>query len=91
MRGVRGVLISITGGKDLTVYEVDHAASRIREDAGANIIVGATFDERLEGIIRVSVVATGVNVTSADHVHSALASRRSAPPQGWCRQSLWMM
>ena len=61
MRGARGLLISITGGKDLTLYEVDEAATRIREevDADANIIVGATFDESLDGIIRVSVVATG--------------------------------
>jgi cell division protein FtsZ len=68
MRGARGVLISITGGKDLTLYEVDEAATRIREevDPDANIIVGATFDESLDGIIRVSVVATGVDVITAD-------------------------
>jgi cell division protein FtsZ len=83
MRGARGVLISITGGRDLTLYEVDEAASRIREevDADANIIVGATFDNSLEGIIRVSVVATGVNNTSADDVRPANPSRPSAPPQ----------
>ncbi len=63
MKGARGLLISITGGKDLTLYEVDEAATRIREevDKDANIIVGATFDESLEGIIRVSVVATGID------------------------------
>jgi cell division protein FtsZ len=63
MKGARGLLVSITGGKDLTLYEVDEAATRIREevDADANIIVGATFDESLEGIIRVSVVATGID------------------------------
>jgi cell division protein FtsZ len=63
MKGARGLLISITGGKDLTLYEVDEAATRIREevDQDANIIVGATFDETLEGIIRVSVVATGID------------------------------
>jgi cell division protein FtsZ len=62
MRGARGLLISITGGNDLTLYEVDEAASRIREevDPDANIILGATFDETLEGTIRVSVVATGI-------------------------------
>jgi cell division protein FtsZ len=62
MKGARGLLISITGGKDLTLFEVDEAATRIREevDADANIIVGATFDETLDGIIRVSVVATGI-------------------------------
>ena len=65
MKGARGLLISITGGKDLTLYEVDEAATRIREevDPDANIIVGATFDETLEGIIRVSVVATGIDHT----------------------------
>src|SRR3979411_1267543 len=63
MRGARGLLISITGGKDMTLYEVDEAATRIREevDQEANIIVGATFDETLEGLIRVSVVATGID------------------------------
>ena len=62
MRGARGLLISITGGKDLTLFEVDEAATRIREevDPDANIILGATFDESLEGIIRCSVVATGI-------------------------------
>jgi cell division protein FtsZ len=76
MKGARGLLISITGGKDLTLYEVDEAATRIREevDQEANIIVGATFDEGLEGIIRVSVVATGI-----DHVATA------ARPQGEAR------
>ena len=63
MKGAKGLLISITGGRDLTLYEVDEAATRIREevDQDANIIVGATFDESLEGIIRVSVVATGID------------------------------
>jgi cell division protein FtsZ len=62
MKGARGLLISITGGRDLTLFEVDEAATRIREevDQDANIIVGATFDETLDGIIRVSVVATGI-------------------------------
>jgi cell division protein FtsZ len=65
MKGARGLLISITGGKDLTLYEVDEAATRIRGevDQDANIIVGATFDESLDGIIRVSVVATGIDNT----------------------------
>ena len=64
MKGAKGLLISITGGKDLTLYEVDEAATRIREevDSDANIIVGATFDESLDGIVRVSVVATGIDV-----------------------------
>ena len=63
MRGARGLLISITGGPDLTLYEVDEAATRIREevDPEANIILGATFDDQLEGTMRVSVVATGLS------------------------------
>jgi cell division protein FtsZ len=81
MRGARGVLISITGGKDLTLYEVDEAATRIREevDPDANIIVGATFDESLDGIIRVSVVATGVDVATSDP-HAA-ATPGASPAQ----------
>ncbi len=63
MQGARGLLISITGGHDMTLYEVDEAASRIREevDSDANIILGATFDDSLDGEIRVSVVATGID------------------------------
>ena len=63
MKGARGLLISITGGSDLTLYEVDEAASRIRQevDEDANIILGATFDESMTGLIRVSVVATGID------------------------------
>ena len=63
MKGSKGVLISISGGKDLTLFEVDEAATRIREevDPDANIIVGATFDDSLEGVVRVSVVATGID------------------------------
>jgi len=62
MRGARGVLINITGGMDLTLYEVDEAANKIRQevDPDANIIVGSTFDERMNGRMRVSVVATGI-------------------------------
>ncbi len=73
MKGARGLLISITGGRDLTLYEVDEAATRIREevDQDANIIVGATFDESLDGMIRVSVVATGID--QADGATAAAA------------------
>jgi cell division protein FtsZ len=74
MKGARGLLISITGGRDLTLFEVDEAATRIREevDQDANIIVGATFDETLDGVIRVSVVATGIE--------QALISRNATVP-----------
>ncbi len=62
MKGARGVLINITGGMDMTLFEVDEAANRIRDevDPDANIIFGSTFDEKLEGVMRVSVVATGI-------------------------------
>ena len=64
MKGARGVLINITGGLDMTLFEVDEAANRIRDevDPDANIIFGSTFDEALEGTMRVSVVATGIEV-----------------------------
>ncbi|MGA3303746.1 MAG: cell division protein FtsZ [Methylovirgula sp.] len=75
MKGARGLLISITGGNDLTLYEVDEAASRIRQevDEEANIILGATFDENLDGIVRVSVVATGIDQPAElrDHANEA--------------------
>ncbi len=63
LRGARGVLINITGGYDLTLFELDEAANRIREevDPDANIIVGSTLDTSMEGFIRVSVVATGID------------------------------
>ena len=62
MKGARGVLINITGGSDMTLFEVDEAANRIREevDPDANIIFGSTFDEKLAGKMRISVVATGI-------------------------------
>ena len=58
MRGARGVLINITGGYDMTLFELDEAANEIRRevDENANIILGSTFDPELEGRIRVSVV-----------------------------------
>ena len=63
LRGAKGVLINITGGADLTLFELDEAANRIREevDPEANIIVGSTLDEDLGGFMRVSVVATGID------------------------------
>ena len=63
MKGARGVLINVTGGMDLTLFEVDEAANHIRDvvDPEANIIFGSTFDETLAGKMRVSVVATGID------------------------------
>jgi len=85
MKGARGLLISITGGRDLTLFEVDEAATRIREevDQDANIILGATFDEELEGVIRVSVVATGIDKTGIDMASQPvrIAPKPLAKPQ----------
>jgi len=63
LRGAKGLLLSISGGRDMTLYEVDEAASRIRQevDLDANIIVGATFDEQLGDRLRVSIVASGMD------------------------------
>ena len=63
LEGARGVLINITGGYDLTLFELDEAANKIREkvDPEANIIVGSTLDTSMEGRMRVSVVATGID------------------------------
>jgi len=69
MKGANGVLINITGGMDMTLYEVDEAANEIRNevDPDANIIVGSTFDPEMEGTIRVSVVATGIDAEAQEH------------------------
>lgn len=88
MRGARGVLINITGGNDMTLFEVDAAANRVREevDGEANIIFGSTFDESLQGRMRVSVVATGIDAASQPlpietAANAAGASKPTAP--GW--------
>ncbi len=85
MKGAQGLLISITGGRDMTLFEVDEAATRIREevDPDANIILGATFDEELEGLIRVSVVATGIDramIAGSDEHRPAMPQRPAQRP-----------
>jgi cell division protein FtsZ len=68
IKGAQNVLINITGGMDMTLHEVDNAANHIREAVAndeANIIFGSTFDANLEGTIRVSIIATGIE--SAQH------------------------
>jgi cell division protein FtsZ len=67
LKGAKGLIINITGGNDITLYEVDEAANRIKQevDEDANIIYGTTCDDRLEGIVRVSIVATGIDVNSS--------------------------
>jgi len=76
MAGARGLLINITGGDDLTLFEVDQAANRIREevDEEANIIFGSAVDENLSGRIRVSVVATGIDSPQAEAARPRLVA-----------------
>jgi cell division protein FtsZ len=83
LNGARGVLISITGGKDLTLYEVDEAASRIRQevDEEANIIVGAIIDPALEQGMRVSVVATGIDQSAICRISRSVVRRAGSPPK----------
>lgn len=84
MKGARGVLINITGSTDMTLFEVDEAANRIREevDPDANIIFGSTFDERLAGRMRISVVATGIDaeLAAAEQRLAAVAQPSVSPP-----------
>ncbi len=81
LKGAKGVLINITGGTDLTLFELDEAANRIREevDPDANIIVGSTLDDAMEGMMRVSVVATGIDATIS-HADIPAPRRRMAEP-----------
>jgi len=74
MKGARGVLINITGGFDMTLFEVDEAANRIRDevDPEANIIFGSTFDKLLDGKVRISVVATGIDAEAVTTPRPAL-------------------
>ncbi len=67
MKGARGVLINITGGTDMTLFEVDEAANRIRDevDPDANIIFGSIFDPSLEGVMRITVVSTGIDAAAS--------------------------
>ena len=81
LRGAKGVLINITGGHDLTLFELDEAANRIREevDTEANIIVGSTLDDSMQGAMRVSVVATGIDATEV-HTDIPVPRRSLATP-----------
>jgi cell division protein FtsZ len=86
MRGAKGVLINITGGSDMTLFEVDEAANRIREEVGgeANIIFGSAFNSNLDGKIKVSVVATGIEAQAKasalpSELSVALANKNTNP------------
>ncbi|SLN35202.1 Cell division protein FtsZ [Aquimixticola soesokkakensis] len=81
LEGAKGVLINITGGYDLTLFELDEAANKIREkvDPDANIIVGSTLDTELNGMMRVSVVATGIDAVQSK-ADMPVPRRRMAEP-----------
>ena len=80
MKGARGILINVTGGYDMTLYEVDEAANRIREevDPEANIIFGSTFNEKMNGRMRVSVVATGIDAAAVEQKKRAYGESKAA-------------
>jgi len=82
LKGAKGLLLSITGGRDLTLYEVDEAASRVRQevDPEANIIVGATFDDNIGDRVRVSIVASGM-IREGEGVRPSPAELRMRVPQ----------
>lgn len=81
MKGARGVIINVTGGADMTLFEVDEACNRIRDevDQNANIIFGSTFDEKLEGSMRVSVVATGIDAAEGSKTIGGTSGVRVTP------------
>jgi len=74
MKGANAVLINITGGLDMTLFEVDEAANRIRKevDLDATIIFGSAFDDKLDGVMRVSVVATGISSNTQSNGHPSI-------------------
>ncbi|MDX2027490.1 MAG: cell division protein FtsZ [Alphaproteobacteria bacterium] len=82
MKGARGVLINITGGMDMTLFEVDQAANRIREevDPDAQIKVGSTLGENMDGRIRVSVIATGIDAAAVGATRAAGAAQLRVVP-----------
>ena len=81
IQGARGLLVSITSGRDITLYEIDEAASRVREEVGAdaNIVFGATFDDSMEGTVRVSVVATGTDAAMVQAMDPVQPNSDRAP------------
>ena len=88
LKGARGLIINITGGNDITLYEVDEAANRIKQEVedNANIIYGTTCDERLEGVVRVSIVATGIDASNlisqkSVETHSSMSINNSVYQQ----------
>ena len=94
LKGAKGVLINITGGDDLTLFELDEAANRIREevDADANIIVGSTMETAMDGKMRVSVVATGIDAEArtapVPQHHETVAAPAPQPAQAFEAQPM---
>ena len=84
MAGARGLLINITGGEDMTLFEVDQATNRIREEVAedANIIFGSAIDDSLSGKVRVSVVATGIDMGQNEAQKPRLVAVGNGPSQG---------
>lgn len=87
IEGAKGVLINITGGSDLTLYEVNEASSIIREaaDEDANIIFGAVIDENLHDEMKITVIATGFDKESADSGRNARSAAMSSTPPRYTR------
>jgi cell division protein FtsZ len=85
MKGAKGVLINITGGYDMTLFEIDEAANRIREevDPNANIIFGSTFDQTLEGKMRLSIVATGIDNENIQRQPLSAEGQQNQSPYGF--------
>ena len=88
MRGAKGVIINITGGDDLRLMEVDEAATYIRDmvDPEANIIVGSAFDKNLDGIMRVSVVATGIDAAARNTAPAPAPARKQTSDTAFAQQ-----
>ncbi len=81
LKGARALLVNITGGMDMTLFEVDEAMNRIRDevDSEANIIFGSTFNSEMEGKMRVSVVATGIDAQTAQQPKAAPVQEQKRP------------
>lgn len=89
MNGAKGVLINITGGTDITLFEIDEAANRIKEevDEDANIIFGSSFDENLAGKIRVSIVATGIDDVNAPRAKTVQEKHQNYLEESYTKES----
>lgn len=89
MNGAKGVLINITGGTDITLFEIDEAANRIKEevDEDANIIFGSSFDENLAGKIRVSIVATGIDDVNAPQAKTVQEKHQNYLEESYTKES----